>query len=273
MFFEISKPINDTQREFNVLCKLGGGVRGGPARTRVQVLLRDSGKSLNELAYTEIERMLTDLPDRNPWHVCFAVGLSWGHLARLEIDFVDAATRALKELYDSDLKVASSFHYERGPEPIEQSLRGGHVLFERVRLPESLPTTLGALRKCEDAWMRPIANPTTRPKYIGNWNATAMFMVALFANPALARTLTTNEVLLPPGGPISAALALLQKSGLVRHPPAAKFDEGEIELGAIAEDNGLFVEVHAGLSDWSLLDVHSGLYMLGTRYPQSDNWF
>ncbi|MBB4199725.1 hypothetical protein GGD83_003546 [Rhodoblastus sphagnicola] len=76
MTFEISKPINETQRQFNALCKLGGGMRGGPARTRVQSLLRDSGKSLNNIAYREIQKMLTDLPDRNPWHVCFAVGLA-----------------------------------------------------------------------------------------------------------------------------------------------------------------------------------------------------
>jgi hypothetical protein len=27
-----------------------------------------------------------------------------------------------------------------------------------------------------------------------------------------------------------------------------------------------------GLSDWSMIDLHSGLYMLGTRFPLSNQW-
>lgn len=98
-------------------------------------------------------------------------------------------------------------------------------------------------------------------------------MTALFAMPALANTLIANDVLLPPGGPISVGLSLLHQAHVIKHPPAIKLDEGEVELGAIAEDNGSFVDVRAGLADWSLIDVHSGLYMLGTRLPQSKQWF
>ncbi|MBB4201034.1 hypothetical protein GGD83_004864 [Rhodoblastus sphagnicola] len=194
-------------------------------------------------------------------------------MAQLDVDFVDAATRALQDLNDNDLRVASGYHYERGPVPIEQSLRGGRQLFESVRLSKALPTTLAGLRQYQNAWMRPLTNRVTRPRYIGAWNATAMFMVVLFANPPLAATMVDNSVLLPPGGPISTALGILQKAGIVRHPPAAKFDEGEVELGAIAEDNGLMTEVLTGLDGWSLIDGHSGLYMLGTRFPASNDWF
>lgn len=160
-------PINRTQEEFKKLCDLGGGLKGGPARGRVQKLLRASGKSLNQVAYAEAAEHFSELSDRNPWHLCFAIGLCWGHLAKLDLDFCDAATRALATLNDADIKVASKFHYERGPLPIEQSLRGGYLLFQSVKLPDALPTTLSGIRKCQNDWMKPIANKATRPKYIG----------------------------------------------------------------------------------------------------------
>jgi hypothetical protein len=205
--------------------------------------------------------------------VCFALGLCWGHLARPELDFTDAATRALARWNDTDLKVACSFHLERGSEPIKQSLQGGYSLFERVSLPRSIPASMSEIQKCQGVWLRPIGNKATRPKYIGTWNATAMFMVALFSMPKLAATLVDNSVLLPPGGPISTALNLLHQCHVLTRPPAAKLDEGEVDLGVIVEDNGLFAELRAGLSDWSMVDVHSGLYMLGTRLEASKNWF
>lgn len=267
------KPINNTQAEFKTLCEMGGGPKGGPARTQVQKLLRSSGKGLYQSAYTEIAEHLAAFPDRNPWHVCFALGLCWGHLARPDLAFTDAATSALAHWNDADVNVACSFHLERGSEPIKQSLQGGFSLFERVALPAAIPTSLSEIQKFQNAWLRPIGNKTSRPKYIGTWNATAMFMVALFSMPKLAATVVDNSVLLPPGGPISTALNLLHQCHLLKHPPAAKLDEAEVELGAIVEDNGSFAELRAGLSDWSMLDVHSGLYMLGTRYEASKSWF
>src|SRR5262245_33295465 len=50
----ISEPRNDTQAEFNRLCELGGGQRGGPARGKVCELLRASAHELNEFAYGEM---------------------------------------------------------------------------------------------------------------------------------------------------------------------------------------------------------------------------
>jgi hypothetical protein len=78
----ISNPVNDTQRGFNELCARGGGQRGGPARTRVQELLADSGRALTAIGHREIIEHLDHYADRSPWHVCFAVGLCWdGSLA------------------------------------------------------------------------------------------------------------------------------------------------------------------------------------------------
>jgi hypothetical protein len=71
-------PINATQEEFLNLCKLGGGAHGGPARSKVQQLLRSRGQKLNELAYSEVADQMKSFADRNPWHVCFAIGMSWG---------------------------------------------------------------------------------------------------------------------------------------------------------------------------------------------------
>ena len=44
------KSVNETQRVFKDLCEKGGGPKGGPARGKVQQLLKESGQALNELA-------------------------------------------------------------------------------------------------------------------------------------------------------------------------------------------------------------------------------
>jgi hypothetical protein len=262
----ISGPTNQTQIEFNKLCELGGGVRGGPARTRVCELLRSSGQDLNEWAYSETAEHMRTYADANPWHVCFAIGLSWGHLAKFELGFTGAVVSLLKSWNDDDLRLARTFGLERGPEPIEQSLRGAHMLFSRVTLPTTLPDTLERLSRAQDRWLTPILNPSERPRYIGSWNATAMFMTALFAQPALARTLIEPPPILPPGGPTFKGLQLLHQAGILSQAPAgSELDDADFEPGALYENNALLAEVRKARSDWSLLDVHSGLYMLGTR--------
>src|SRR6185295_10960800 len=131
----------------------GGGAHGGPARSKVQHLLRERGKKLNDFAYEEIGLQMAELADRNPWHVCFAVGMSWGHLAKLDITFTEAAVNLLEHWNDDDLKVARTFHHERGPEPIEQTLRGGHTLFAKVTLPDALPDNIAGLATAQQRWL------------------------------------------------------------------------------------------------------------------------
>lgn len=265
-------PINDAQKAFRELCEKGGGPNGGPPRGKVQALLDDAGKSINEFAYEEIEEHLTALHDRNPWHVCFAVGLSWGHLAKLDQTFTEAAVNCLEGWNGSDLKTACSFHLERGPDPIHDSLSGGYQLFQKVKLPEELPNDLKKLGRAQERWLSPILSPQ-RPKYIGSWNATAMFMVALFAQPQLAATVLDQTVLLPPGGPIFNALKLLRKAHVLpRDPSGSELDDEAFEPGSLYENNSLMADLLKGHAGWSMLDLHSGLYMLGTRYPLSNQW-
>lgn len=150
---------------------------------------------------------------------------------------------------------------------------GGHVLFGRVNLPSTLPDSLERYRRAQDRWLGSIIGPE-RPRYIGSWNATAMFMIALFSDGVLAAQLTTPVVMLPPGGPIFNALSILHAAHLLSRPPAGSdLDDEAFEPGAIYENNALFEEIHRGHADWNLLDVHSGLYMLGTRLADSANWF
>jgi hypothetical protein len=93
-----------------------------------------------------------------------------------------------------------------------------------------------------------------------------MFMTALFAQPALARTLIEPPPILPPGGPTFKGLQLLHQAGILSQAPAgSELDDADFEPGALYENNALLAEVRKARSDWSLLDVHSGLYMLGTR--------
>jgi len=266
------KPINDAQEQFRELCEKGGGQKGGPPRREVQKLLREAGQKLNQFGFEEVSEHLNALPKHNPWHVCFAVGLSWGHLAKLDLTFTEAAANTLADWNASDLKTACSFHMERGPQPIHDSLSGGHQLFQLVKLPDGLPSDLKSIARAEERWLTPILSPS-RPKYIGSWNATAMFMVALFAQPQLAATMKDRVVMLPPGGPIFAALRLLHQAHVLPHPPAgSQLDDEAFEPGAIYENNATMEELLQGLPDWSMVDVHSGLYMLGTRYPLSNQW-
>jgi hypothetical protein len=268
----IAEPVNSTQREFNKLCELGGGQGGGPARGKVLELLRASGQRLNAMAFRQVGEQMSAFPEANPWHVCFAIGLCWGHLAWMDVDFTKAVIGVLSNWNDADLSAARKFHMERGPEPIEQSLRGGYMLFDKVLLPGKLPDTLERLWRAQERWLTPVLSPT-RPKYIGSWNATAMFMIALFAQPALARTQREPKPLLPPGGPIFEGLKLLHRARLLsRAPSGGPLDDQAFEPGVLYENNELFSELHRGRNDWGLIDVHSGVYMLGTRHPHSDNW-
>jgi hypothetical protein len=55
------------------------------------VLLAKAGKTLNEIVYTEMASQLATFPQYNPWHVCYAVAMGWGHLAQLEQAFTESA--------------------------------------------------------------------------------------------------------------------------------------------------------------------------------------
>lgn len=269
----MANPVNDTQREFEKLCKLGGGKHGGPAVSKVLQLLRSSGRSLNSFAYEAMAEHMAAYPEANPWYICFSVGLCWGHLAKLDVAFTGRVVGVLTNWNDDDLAGARSFHLERGQSPIEQSLIGAHTLFKNVLLPSVLPDSLERLGKAQDRWLALILNPAKRPRYIGSWNATAMFMTALFAQPKLAATQRAPTPILPPGGPIFNGLRMLHQSGvLTRAPSGTALDDEAFEPGALYENNQLLVDLLNGLGDWCLVDVHSGVYMLGTRDPQSNTW-
>jgi hypothetical protein len=269
----ISKPVNGLQRQFNELCEKGGGVKGGPVRGKTLELLKFYGQTLNQGASEEIQEHLAAFPDANPWHVCFALGLCWGHLAKVDLTFTEAAIGALEHINDDDLKTAGSFCLERGPEPIINSLRGGNALFQKVVLPPTLPDTLDRMDRAQQRWLAPNVHPTDRPPYIGSWNATAMFMTALFSNPTLAATQMEPKPVLPPGGPIFTGLSILHEAGLVATAPdTAGIDGNSFEPGVLYTNNALLQSLLAGCTGWSLTDVHSGVYLLGTRHHESDNW-
>lgn len=273
MKIKLPKPVNDTQRMFAELCAKGGGPGGGPARTKVQELLRESGQELNAFAESEVAHAFKVCSGAGPWKVCFSMGLVWGHLAHYHDTYLKAAVAYLEGGNTADLKGASSHHNERGPQPIEQSLTGGRILFEKVLLPETLCSTLPSMKQAQDRWLSPILSKN-RPPYIGSWNATAMFMVALFAQPKLGDQLVEADVMLPPGGPIFVALNLMHQTHVLAvKPDGSILDDEAFEPGSIYANTGLMAELRKGRSDWDLLDVHSGLYMLGTRDPASATYF
>lgn len=273
MKIKLPKPVNETQEAFAELCAKGGGPKGGPARTKVQALLRESGQELNKYAEAEIAHSLRVLSSADPWKVCFAMGLCWGHLARLSDDFMEAAVAYLETGDGKALHGACLHNNERGPDVIESSLIGGYSIFSKLTMPPTLPDTIAGMRSVQDRWLgRVLAKD--RPRYIGSWNGTAVFMIALFAQPSLGDQLKEAGVMLPPGGPIHAALSLLHLAGVTsRRPEGSELDDASFEAGAIFANTALMAEIRKGRDDWDMLDVHSGLYMLGTRDPASRNFF
>ena len=151
MMIKLPKPVNACQREFEVLCQKGGGTSGGPPRTKVQELLRNYGQRLNQHGFGSMREQIECYPEANPWYICFAFGLSWGHLAKLDLDFTGAVVGLLEQWNDQDLRTARHFCLERGPEPIKLSLRGAQMLFGRVTLPSGRPDTLEKLSRARNA--------------------------------------------------------------------------------------------------------------------------
>ena len=269
----IASPVNEYQQRFNAICEEGGGPKNGPTRGKVQALLKDAGQALNAYAYSEIAAALSQLPDANPWHVCFAMGLCWGEMATIDETFFEAAVGAIEQWNDEDRKTARRFCTQKGRDLIEGSLRSAYGLFRDVtRFPEDLPQDLDALNKAQGRWFRSIEK--LQPSWIGPWNSTALFMVALFARPNLAATMTTIGPILPPGGPIHRALNLLHDAGTTQLPAQSLEDDDRFSaLAAATADNGTMQDLLRGMSGCSMIDMHSGLYMIGTRDRRSANLF
>jgi hypothetical protein len=100
-----------------------------------------------------------------------------------------------------------------------------------------------------------------------------MFMVAAFAQPTLAASMKSYDFILPPGGPIWVALAKLNRVHVLTHRPAGgDLDDENWEPGVLFENNALMAELIPGPHDLNMIDLHSGLYLLGTNHPQADQW-
>jgi hypothetical protein len=228
---------------------------------------------LNSNAYSEVASALNTGDECNPWHVFFALGLCWGEMARYSDRYLLAAVGAISSWNDADRGEATKHCTQKGHELLEGSLRSASVVFDQIGTALStIPETLEEHNKLQGRWFRRLN--ALNPSYIGPWNATALFMVALFARPTLAKTMRTLGPILPSGGPISRALNLLYQVGVTNH--GAQSLEDDVRFSALAgatADNGTMQELIVGMGDCSMVDMHSGLYMLGSRDPRSDSYF
>ncbi|WP_461658431.1 hypothetical protein [Methylorubrum aminovorans] len=101
-------------------------------------------------------------------------------------------------------------------------------------------------------------------------------MAALFVQPSLAATQTEQRPMLPPGGPIFKGLQMLHKAGLLKITPSgSEMDDQVFEPGSLYDNSQHLADICAGLPGWSLINVRSGVFVLGTRHPHSDKraWF
>lgn len=263
----INKTVNIFQEKYNELCQLGGGISGGPARSKAQQLLIQAGKQLNDELYNDVTSSISSFPDINPWHICFSIGVVWGHFAQNIPEFIESASTLMSNWNDDLIAEARSYNFERGPETLEHVLMGGYQMFQTVTLPKEIPDTLDKLWKVQQRWLGPIIG-NKRPAYIGSWNAAAMFLVALFIHRGLWHKLKDRTVLLPPGGPIHRALRILYQDKVINRKPAgSELDDQAFEPGALYENQELMENLMPNDDDCSVVDVHSGLYMLGTKRP------
>ena len=66
---------------------------------------------------------------------------------------------------------------------------------------------------------------------------------------------------------------MLHQAHVITDPPeGSELDDQAFEPGALYVNNALMESLLKGLPDWGMLEVHSGLYMLGTRFPMSNQW-
>ena len=263
----ITTPINDCQTEYNELCRLGGGPRGGPVRQRVADLLRRAGHELNGWLQADTTAALQRLRDVNPWHLCYAIALVWGRFAKHESDFVDAAARLMSDWNDRLLTEALRHYRELGPDSLEGSLRSGYAAFAEAEglLPRAIPTDAAALRRVQEGWFGLLLSREHRFAYIGNWNGVALFMVALFAHNSLRGDRNLGGVILPSGGPIIQGLRVLYDDGVVAEAPAGHEAEESLDPAQLFLLQGQMVALARDCRDADPLDMHSGLYQLGTR--------
>lgn len=263
---------NRVQHEFKSLCEKGGGIQGGPTRGGVQKLLQHYGSLLNKYAYEQSAFHISTFSNSNPWHICFSVGLAWGHLAQLHLDMTEAAVNFLESGNGTWLDHASKFHLERGPDAIRQPLASAFHVFSTIRLPSQVPDSLDGIKNAENRWLGKVLGPPRVP-YIGSWNSTALFMVALFSRPHLAQSMLNPVVVLPPGGPVYTALNILQSVHIISEKPDGNdMDDGGWEPGVLYNNNALMAKLIPGMPGLNMVDLHSGLYLLGTNYPHADQW-
>lgn len=241
------------QQEFAELCRRDGGCYGGPPRPKVQDLLNRYGAQLTSWLEGYVQHRLRALAAFNPWRVCFAVGLTWGHLAKGDDDeaptFTEASASLLERWNEEDRRTARACYLERGPDVLEQSLRGGAMMFDRVVLPDRLPTDLRGLHDAQQRWLGGLLSPN-RPRYIGPWNGMALFMAAVLAHPGLHQQLVEARMLtLPPGGPVFRGLRMLHEVGVLsRGPSGSDLDDAGFEPGVLFENTALLEELHRGRS-------------------------
>lgn len=262
----ISKPLNRIQRDWNALVHDASAENRKIGRSELHRLLITKSRPHTDFAINEMQSQLGELHKYNPWHVLYALGLAWGHFASLDIGFTSEAVEAIATGSPTATAAACKYHLERGPDGIERSLRGARQLFALVPPPATIPDNIRSLARLQQRFYGPSLRAETRPYGVGGWNATALILMALFARPDLADQLKSSDILMPPSGTISAALALLHRASLVSQRPLETLSEDAFDAAATAANTVLMVEVVSGLTSGSIVEVHNGLWLLGTRF-------
>ena len=258
----ISNPGNNKWKQrYNELC----GTSGKPPRSHVVELLCEAGRWFNEdVLETEVQATFEEFNSSNPWHLSFVVGVAWGQYAKKKTSFYEPALKWLSGRDENALSQAKTENKRSEADALGQCLRSGFRIFETMNLPDTIPTSLDELQQLQLKWIDRV--PKLGLPQIGDWNFSALFMVMLFDESSRWKQLMDTTILLPLGGPVGNFLHTLVADDVIDEGPWSKRAvEEKIDPGKLFLCQKVMEDLLGGREDRSLVDIHSGLYVMGAK--------
>lgn len=235
-------------------------------------LLLDAGGDLNANGARQLQEYLTGIPFEDLHIGWFVAGIAWGRDAEDSREFVLSAVQAIKSSKPKDHKRAMRFALAGRHRRLENLLRAGR----QIVLQERHPCPISAIEELNEYQQRLFKALQLLPDVqgIGNWNLGAMFFCAALSDPQWRVEMNKARPRLPMSAPIFHSMEQLYSLRVLsRQPnynPWRPKDSSYPE--ALYSNNALLEELCQKLGTSRILDIHSGLYLLGTRNVDANSW-